>query len=127
MPFIRNWELIMSEIRRLHGNGRLSKAVIHNGIVYLTGQVAENNPRASVAVQTREVLERIDALLAEAGSDKTRILNAFLYLPDMAQFGEVNAVWDRWVVAGHEPARSTIQAQLTVADFRIEITVIAAV
>ena len=117
----------MSDIRRLHGNGRLSKGVVHNGVVYLTGQVAEDNPGASAAVQTREVLDRIDALLAEAGSDKTRVLKAFLYVTDMALFGDINAAWDQWVTAGHEPARSTIQAQLTVAGFDIEIMVIAAV
>lgn len=117
----------MSIITRLHGNGRLSKAVIHNGTVYLTGQVAEDHPDASATVQTREVLDRIDALLAEAGSDKTRILKAFLFVPDMALFGEINAVWDEWVVAGHEPARSTVEARLTADCFKIEITVTAAV
>ncbi|PXA86922.1 hypothetical protein DMC47_33700 [Nostoc sp. 3335mG] len=116
----------MSDIRRLHGNGRLSKAVVHNGIVYLTGQVAEDHPGASVTEQTREVLQRIDALLAEAGSDKTRILNAYLYVADIARFPEVNAVWDKWVAKGNEPARTTIEATLTAPEFAIEIGVIAA-
>ena len=117
----------MSKIHRLHGNGRLSKAVVHGGIVYLTGQVAEDHPGASVTEQTREILGRIDDLLAEAGSDKTRILNAYLYVADMARFAEINAVWDRWVSVGNEPARSTIEARLTSPDYGIEIGIIATV
>jgi enamine deaminase RidA (YjgF/YER057c/UK114 family) len=116
----------MSSIRRLHGNGRLSKAVVHNGIVYLTGQVAEDHPGGDVTEQTREVLQRIDALLEEAGSDKAHILNAYLYVADMARFAEVNAAWDAWVSKGNEPARTTIEARLTAPDFAIEIGVIAA-
>jgi enamine deaminase RidA (YjgF/YER057c/UK114 family) len=116
----------MFSIRRLHGNGRLSKAVVHDGIVYLTGQVAEDHPGGSITEQTREVLQRIDALLEEAGSDKTRILKAYLYVADMAQFAQVNAVWDGWVAKGEEPARTTIEAKLTMPDFAIEIGIIAA-
>jgi enamine deaminase RidA (YjgF/YER057c/UK114 family) len=117
----------MTNIRRLHGNGRLSKAVVHDGLVYLTGQVAEDHPGGGAHEQTVEILQRVDALLAEAGSDKTRILKAYLYLADMKHFPEVNAAWDAWVVAGAEPARTTIEARLTSPDYDVELGIIATI
>jgi len=117
----------MSDIRRIEGNGRLSKVTVHNGVLYMTGQVAEDHAGQDLTQQTREVLYRIDSLLAEAGSDKTRILKAYLYVADMQGFAEVNAMWDQWVVPGHEPARTTIEARLTGPQYDIEIGVIAAV
>jgi enamine deaminase RidA (YjgF/YER057c/UK114 family) len=117
----------MSDIRRIQNNGRLSKVTVHNGVLYMTGQIAEDDAGKDITRQTQEVLRRIDALLEEAGTDKSRILKAYLYVADMATFGEINAVWDRWVAVGHEPARTTIEAQLTAPHYGIEIGVIAAV
>jgi enamine deaminase RidA (YjgF/YER057c/UK114 family) len=117
----------MSDIRRIQGNGRLSKVTVHNGVLYMTGQISEDHAGMDLTQQTQEVLHRIDNLLAEAGSDKTKILKAYLYVADMSNFGEINAVWDKWVAPGHEPARTTIEAKLTGPQYGIEIGVIAAV
>src|SRR5574337_1664779 len=87
-------------IRRLETGPRMSQAVIHNGVVYLAGQVADSAKGKSVAEQTREILGKIDRMLAEAGSDKTKILSATIYLADIGAFAEMNAVWDAWVAAG---------------------------
>lgn len=116
----------MTDIQRLHPTQRMHQAVIHGGLVYTAGQVAQDHPGASVAVQTKDVLDRIDRLLAEAGTDKTRILTAYLYLADMADFDEMNTVWDAWVAPDGKPARTTIEAKLTEAHYTIEIGVIAA-
>ena len=114
----------MSEIKRIETGARMSQAVIHNGIVYLAGQVGK--PGTSVTEQTREVLAQIDRLLAEAGSDKTRILSAQIWMADMADFAEMNAVWDAWVPAGHAPARATGESALATPDYKVEIIVVAA-
>ena len=114
----------MSEIKRIETGARMSQAVIHNGIVYLAGQVGK--PGTSVTEQTREVLAQIDRLLAEAGSDKTRILSAQIWMADMANFAEMNAVWDAWVPAGHAPARPTGESALATPDYKVEIIVVAA-
>jgi enamine deaminase RidA (YjgF/YER057c/UK114 family) len=111
-------------ITRIQSGPRMSQAVIHNKTVYLAGQVAAG---ASVAIQTREILAAIDALLADAGTDKSRLLSATIWLTDMATFAEMNAVWQSWVVAGETPARATVQSShLASAEFKIEIAVIAA-
>ncbi|QAY76277.1 RidA family protein [Sphingosinicella sp. BN140058] len=112
-------------ITRLHSGPRMSQAVIHNDIVYLAGQVG--NPGEGVTAQTRSVLASIDALLAEAGTDKTRILTATIWLADMADFAEMNSVWDGWVAAGHAPARATGEARLATPDYKVEIIVTAAI
>jgi enamine deaminase RidA (YjgF/YER057c/UK114 family) len=117
----------MSDIRRIQNNGRLSKVTVHNDVLYMTGQIAEDHAGENLTLQTQEVLQRIDTLLAEAGSNKTRILKAYLYVADMNNFGEINAVWDKWVAPGHEPARTTIEAKLTGPQYDIEIGIIAAV
>ncbi len=114
----------MPEIKRLEVGARMSQAVIHGGMVYLAGQVGA--PGASVADQTRAVLGEIDRLLAAAGTDKTRILTAQIWLADMATFAEMNAVWDQWVPAGHTPARATGSANLATPDYKVEIIVTAA-
>ena len=114
----------MSEIKRIETGARMSQAVIHNGIVYLAGQVGK--PGESVADQTREVLAQIDRLLAECGSDKTRILSAQVWLADMADFAQMNAVWDGWVAPGHAPARATGESALATPDYKVEIIVVAA-
>lgn len=112
-------------IERLHVGPRLSEVAIHRGVIYLAGQVADD-PEQDATGQTRQVLASIDRLLAEAGSDKTRILQATIYIADMEDFGAMNAVWDAWVVAGHTPPRATVQALLAKADYRVEIKVVAA-
>ncbi|MDQ7776986.1 RidA family protein [Paracoccus aminovorans] len=114
----------MSEIKRIETGARMSQAVVYNGIVYLAGQVGK--PGESVTEQTREVLAQIDRLLAECGSDKTRILTAQVWMADMADFAEMNAVWDAWVPAGHTPARATGEAKLATPDYKVEIIVVAA-
>lgn len=113
-------------IQRIRGGQRMSQAVVHGGTVYLAGQVALDSPGKSVTEQTREVLGRIDGLLAEAGTDKTRLLAATIWLTDIAAFGEMNAVWDAWVAPGAAPARATVEARLAAPDLRVEIAVVAA-
>ena len=115
----------MADITRIECGNRMSMAVIHNGIVYLAGQVGK--PGDSVTEQTREVLAQIDRLLAEAGTDKTRILSAQIWLADMADFAEMNAVWDAWVPQGNCPARATGEAKLATPDYKVEIIVVAAI
>ena len=112
-------------ISRLHVGPRMSEAAIHNQVVYLAGQVAED-PSQDVAGQTRQVLAAIDRLLGEAGSDKTRILQAQIFLAEMADFAAMNAVWDKWVVAGQTPPRATVEAGLARSEYLVEIKVIAA-
>lgn len=113
-------------IHRIKVGPRMSQAVIHGDTVYLAGQVAADPSDQTVAGQTAQVLAQIDALLAEAGSDKTRILSATIWLTDMARFAEMNGVWDAWVPAGHTPARATVEARLAAPAYRVEIAVIAA-
>ena len=113
-------------IQRFHVAKRLSEMVVHNGTVYLAGQVASDMTRDIIG-QTEEVLASIDRLLGEAGSDKTKILSAQIFLPDMGDFAAMNSVWERWVVPGHPPARATIEAKLANPAYRIEILVVAAV
>ena len=111
-------------IKRIQTGPRMSQAVIHNKTVYLAGQVATG---ASVAIQTKEILASIDALLAEAGTDKGRLLQATIWLTDMATFGEMNGVWQSWVVPGATPARATVVSpHLASTEFKIEIAVVAA-
>ncbi|WP_126976782.1 RidA family protein [Frigidibacter oleivorans] len=114
----------MTTITRLESGPRMSQAVTCNGLVWLAGQVGA--PGASVTEQTRAVLAEVDRLLALAGSDKTRILSAQIWLADMADFAEMNAVWDAWVPQGHTPARATGEAKLATPDYRVEIIVTAA-
>ena len=113
-------------IQRIDAGPRMSEASIHNGIVYCAGQVPET-AGADIGVQTREVLAAIDTLLAQAGSDKTRILQAQIYLADIADFAGMNAEWDRWVAAGQAPSRATVEARLADPGWRIEIVVSAVV
>jgi enamine deaminase RidA (YjgF/YER057c/UK114 family) len=113
-------------ITRIGVGPRMSQAVAHGSTVYLAGQVANKTAGGTVEEQTREILETIDALLAEAGSDKTRILSATIYLVDMATFPEMNKVWDSWVPQGHTPARATVEAKLAAPPYKVEIAVIAA-
>lgn len=115
----------MADIKRIETGARMSMAVVHNGVAYLAGQVG--NPGDDVTAQTQEVLAQVDRLLALAGTDKTRILTAQVWLADMADFAAMNAVWDAWVAPGHAPARATGESALATPDYKVEIIVTAAV
>ena len=114
----------MSDIKRIGTGPRMSEASCYNGIVWLAGQVG--TPGASVAQQTADCLAEVDRILAEAGTDKTRILSVQIWLADIATFAEMNSVWDTWVPAGHTPARATGEAKLATPDYKVEIIVTAA-
>ncbi|MFO6448331.1 RidA family protein [Erythrobacter sp. NE805] len=113
-------------IRYIEPGARMSQAVIAGGFVFLAGQVARD-PVPSVEAQTRDILASIDRLLAEAGSDKTRIVSATIWLADIATFAEMNTVWDAWVPEGHAPARATVEAKLALPQFLVEIGITAVV
>jgi enamine deaminase RidA (YjgF/YER057c/UK114 family) len=117
----------MPNLTRLKPGKRMSQGVIRGNAVYLAGQVAEQAAGGSVADQTREVLAQIDALLAEAGTDKTRIMMATIYLADISTFAEMNSAWDTWVVEGETPARATVEAKLVAPEYKVEIAVVAAI
>lgn len=110
-------------IQRLHSGPRMSQAVIHGGIAYLAGQVALG---PDVPAQTRAVLAQIDSLLAEAGTDRSRILQATIWLADMADFGAMNVVWEEWIGGANAPARATGEVRLATPDYKVEIIVTAA-
>ncbi|GGH37475.1 Enamine deaminase RidA, house cleaning of reactive enamine intermediates, YjgF/YER057c/UK114 family [Cribrihabitans marinus] len=110
-------------IERIETGTRMSKIVKHNGVAYLCGQVGEG---ASVEAQTRDCLSRVDALLERAGSSRENILQAVIWLADMADFAEMNAVWDDWVPEGHAPARACGEARLARPDLKVEIIITAA-
>lgn len=114
-------------IERIGAGVRMSKAVVHNGVVYTAGQVAEAAKGGSVADQTREILGFIDAILKDVGSDKSKILSTTIYLADISTFAEMNSVWDVWVDKANPPARATVEAKLVTPDYKVEIAVIAAV
>jgi len=113
-------------IERKEVGPRMSQIVIHGDTVYLAGIVAHANKGKSVTVQTREILSTIDKYLAQAGSDKSKLLSANIWLADMGTFAEMNAVWDAWVAPGNTPARATVEAKLAAADYKVEIMVTAA-
>lgn len=115
----------MSDIKRLHAGARLSDVAIHQGTVYLAGQIADDATE-DIGGQTRQVLASIDRLLGEAGSDKSRILMAQIFLADLADFDGMNAVWDAWVAADNKPCRATVQAKLARPEWRVEVVVTAA-
>lgn len=112
-------------IQRFDTGPRISEMTVHNGVAYLAGQVPEAG--GDIGAQTRQVLAEIDALLARAGSDKSRILRAEIFMTDLSEFAGMNAEWESWVVPGHTPARATLQAQLANPDWKVEILVTAAV
>ncbi len=113
------------EIKRHNVGKRLSELVVYNNTVYLAGEVPDDASK-DVTGQTREVLAKIDKLLAQVGSDKTRLLSAQIFLADMADFAGMNAAWDAWVAAGHTPARATIEAKLASPGYKVEIMCVAA-
>ncbi|MEG2358832.1 RidA family protein [Acinetobacter sp.] len=116
----------MSEqIQRISSNDFMSAVTVFNQVVYLSGQVPKN-PEGSIEAQTKDVLQTIDDLLAQAGSDKSRMLSAQLFLKNLADFKTVNAIWAEWLKDSPKPARATIQAELVNPDWLIEIAVTAA-
>ncbi|MEQ9449124.1 MAG: RidA family protein [Rhodospirillaceae bacterium] len=115
----------MSEIQRHQASSRMSQAVVHNGTIYLAGQVS-NADVADVKSQTTAILTQIDALLAKCGSDKSRILSATIYLADIGTFDLMNEAWEAWGASGELPARTTVEAKLAAPQYLVEITVIAA-
>lgn len=112
-------------IQRLQSEGRLSGAVVHGGTVYLAGQVADD-PSLDAEGQTRDILRQVDALLAEAGTNKAHLLQVHIFLADMADFAAMNRAWDAWLDRANPPARATVQARLADPAWRVEITAIAA-
>jgi enamine deaminase RidA (YjgF/YER057c/UK114 family) len=108
-------------ITRIGAGPRMSKAVIHGDTVYLAGQVADAAKGKSVGEQTKDILQQIDAILAEAGTDKSKILSTNIWLADISTFAEMNAEWDAWVVPGATPARATVEAKLAAPIYTVEI------
>ena len=112
-------------ITRHHTNQRMSQIVIHGDTVYLAGQVAAD-ASADITVQTQQVLQKIDTLLAEAGSNKNNILSAQIWIASMGHFAQMNEVWDAWIADGHAPARACIEARLASPDLLVEVGIVAA-
>jgi enamine deaminase RidA (YjgF/YER057c/UK114 family) len=117
----------MTDIRRIEPGARMSEAVIHGGKIYTAGIVADAMMGKTVFEQTTEILQQIDAILAKAGSDKTRILKANIWLVDITTFDQMNRAWDAWVLAGLTPARATVEAKLAAPGYDVEIMIEAAV
>jgi len=111
-------------IKRFETGPRMSQAVVHNGTVYVAGQVAKG---ATVKDQTTAIVKQIDSLLAAAGTDKTKLLSATIWLVNMGTFAEMNSVWDPWVSAGNTPARACVESKLATPEYLVEIAVICAV
>jgi enamine deaminase RidA (YjgF/YER057c/UK114 family) len=112
-------------IQRLNVGKRLSEVVIHGNTIYLAGEVPDDTSK-DITGQTEEVLAKIDGLLAKAGSDKSKLLSAQIFLPDMKDFAGMNIAWEKWVVPGQTPARATIEAKLANPAYKVEIMCIAA-
>jgi enamine deaminase RidA (YjgF/YER057c/UK114 family) len=113
-------------IQRFEVGPRMSQVVIHGDTVYLAGIVANTTAGESVTKQTQEILSIIDGHLAKAGTDKSKLLTATIYLPDMKTFPDMNAAWDAWISAGNTPARATVEAKLAAPQYGVEIMVTAA-
>jgi enamine deaminase RidA (YjgF/YER057c/UK114 family) len=113
-------------IKRFETGPRMSQAVVHGNTVYLAGVVADD-PKGDVKDQTRQILAKIDRLLAAAGTEKSKLLSANIWLSDMAGFADMNGVWDAWVSPGNTPARATVEAKLAAPQYKVEIMVQAAI
>ena len=113
-------------IQRFETGPRMSQVVVHGNTIYLAGVVANKTAGGSVTDQTKEILSIIDGHLAKAGSDKSKLLSATIYITDMRTFAEMNAVWDAWVAPGNTPARATVEARLAGPEYLVEIMVVAA-
>ncbi len=116
----------MIDIQRTHTTTRMSKVVTCGDLIYLCGQTAGGSDATDMAGQTAEALRRVDALLEEAGSDKSRILTALIHIKSMNDFAAMNAVWDAWVSPGAAPARTTVEANMATPTMLFEVTVVAA-
>ena len=114
-------------ILRMKTNDRMSQIVIHGNTVYLAGQVAQDSPGASIKEQTQSILNQIDSLLSEAGTNKDNMLSATIWLNSMADFDAMNSVWDKWIPRGKAPCRACVESPKLAADhFNVEIGIIAA-
>ena len=113
-------------VERFETGPRMSQVVVHGNTVYLAGVVASNAPGESVTKQTQDILATIDGHLKKAGTDKSKLLSATIYITDMRTFAEMNAVWDGWVSPGNTPARATVEARLAAPQYTVEIMVTAA-
>ncbi len=112
-------------VQRFDVGARLSEMAVHNGVCYLAGQVA-GDATQDIGGQTRQVLAAIDALLARAGSDKSKLLMCQIFITDLADFPAMNAVWEAWLPAGCAPPRATVKAALAKPEWRVEMVVTAA-
>ena len=113
-------------IQRFEVGPRMSQCVVQGNIVYTAGQVAQGARGGSVAEQTSDILATIDRLLAQAGTDKTKLLTANIWLTDIGTFDQMNQVWDAWVTPGNPPARACVESKLAHPDYKVEIMVTAA-
>jgi enamine deaminase RidA (YjgF/YER057c/UK114 family) len=111
-------------LQRFETNSRMSQMVIHNETIYLAGQVGD--PSGDIAEQTRSMLDKVEKLLVEAGSDKNKILQATIWVANMGDFAKMNEVWDSWVPEGHAPGRACCEARLATPEYKVEIIIIAA-
>ena len=114
-------------LKRIGAGDRMSEAVIHNGMIYLAGMVAETTVGKSVKEQTKDILSQIDDILKQAGSDKTKIVKANIWLTDIKTWAQMNEAWDAWVVPGQSPARATVESKLAGPGLDVEIMVEAAI
>ncbi len=114
-------------IKRIKSGDRMSQAVVQGGIVSTAGQVAQNAKGESVVDQTKDILQEIDNLLSEAGTDKSKLLTATIWLSDIGTFADMNSVWDAWVSPGNAPTRACVESKLASPDFTVEIAVTAVV
>jgi len=114
-------------ITRIKSGDRMSQAVVHGNMVYTAGQVAQNAPGDTVAAQTTDILREIDELLKAAGTDKSKLLNATIWLSDIGSFAEMNEVWDAWVSPGNAPTRACVESKLASPKFTVEIQVSAVI
>lgn len=112
-------------VQRFDVGARLSEMAVHNGVCYLAGQVAADGSQ-DITGQTKQVLDAVDALLARAGTDKSRLLRVEIFIKDLADFAAMNAVWEAWLPAGHAPPRATVKAELARPEWRVEMVVTAA-
>ncbi len=112
-------------VNYFESNARMSQVAVHNGTVYLAGQVP-SDPSAGMRGQTEQVLARIDELLAQAGTSKEHLISAQVWVTDMAEFDQMNLAWEAWVVPGRTPVRAALEAKLAKPEWKVEIMVIAA-
>ena len=112
-------------IRRIQVAERMSQAVVHGNTVYTAGQVAQSVPGGTMAAQTQDVLDRIDALLAEAGTDKSKLISTTIWITSMDDFAEMNEIWDAWITPGTAPTRACGEAKLATPEYKVEVIVVA--